>query len=1062
MALQTLNTIQGGVQTTYGDTYYKQALSNLGQRVGARGDSIINQSFTLADIKNANVNMDDVNYIVVSYDSASGDMTCIYNDDVLNTNNSNLFASLSITDVVEIHNIPIVEYISNTWNDLNDVRIFKNHANNSYFVLGLCVNAQGTVTEILAIEFPENSNTILNSVSITVDASFISYVIATSDNNNVNIQSNCKYKIVNSTNRTFDNIYSDISDLTDVDSIIEYLTSGVTVTPDSNIDVQYFKTKFEYYINILPSYAKNLYNEAVYFSDNSYKGLKKYIIREFVKALYNDSGFDTTDNIPFVVYFNKDYAFTCLVNSSTNGIYVSYDILVNFLSSDIDTDDLRTVVAKSNVLDRIIAYKFYVTYLDNDRIIDDILVNKLYVLPYIKENVHHENVWVINDEETDIRTSGKDAGNPNILMMSYIKTTNGEQVSYSTNNGVSIEVLHTYNETSTGVSFKDLLLQYTESDGIEKSFNYALPEFVYPNNEGFFEFNITLPNINRIIEENAVFESILKNTLLMTFVDLKLSDDERQVASGDYYTLHEMLHGENNTTQVSYITVYWNIIQLDDDTYDWNPIVNPAFGLNSTEGSNLPVLDLGSMFSFTDFVDYYVHSLMTPDEYLYSWIVFDPINAVLKNQDPTNTQTNAADDLIHLVLKPDTSLYYSQTINGTVSYNQYKNNLNFAPKFLKASQLNADNTTTIDIIQYKDNSTGEILNINDTPTNYSAINKFFSLQNNKVTDISKVNNDFIPNSDDHNKYPMFDFREMLTMNQTQLNRLNIMSVAPDKRVYNAYFGHNNLDSTSYDYDVLAIGSTQTNHNMNSNITLTDSAESFNVYDRIRFDLPVFHTKPAVFDKIVLKKMQNEFMYYAVISVSNSHIEYIRPYTFTVDNSTISNTIVTKKTKYMQSSPASTSANSLTSSDDNKYYCKTYSAFNAAKYLNTMDSYGIVTIDDPEYPRLGNGTFKNDGYILVKIPETLNTAGQGTPSPFENVKMLSGFDTLLGDTPYESGVNKNTYSTFICYFEDVSRTNDTNYSAYGQKMVGETGYKKHKHWLKLVNIQEIVTGSKYIQ
>ena len=67
MALQTLNTIKSGVQSTYSDNYIKQALSNLGQRTGTKGDSIINQDFKIIDIKNYNVDLDNVDYICISY-----------------------------------------------------------------------------------------------------------------------------------------------------------------------------------------------------------------------------------------------------------------------------------------------------------------------------------------------------------------------------------------------------------------------------------------------------------------------------------------------------------------------------------------------------------------------------------------------------------------------------------------------------------------------------------------------------------------------------------------------------------------------------------------------------------------------------------------------------------------------------------------------------------------------------------------------------------------------------------------------------------------------------------
>jgi hypothetical protein len=299
------------------------------------------------------------------------------------------------------------------------------------------------------------------------------------------------------------------------------------VDSDITIDEAYYKTKFNYYANILPQYIKNEYNETVYISDNSYKGLKKYIIRQFVKKIYQDSGFRKEDNNVFEVYFNKEYTLACLVNSTTNGIYVSYDIMVNFLSSEIDTANLPYITATSNIDDKICAYKFYVTYLDNDRYIDEVLVDKLYTLPYISTNSVNENVWVINDTLTDIRTSGKDAGNPNIMMMSYIKARSGQQVSYASEDKIQIDVLHSYTETGgqKNIDYKDYLLLYSnEENGIRKSFSYYLPEFVSVNNspEDSFEFTITLPNINEIIKIDSSFERIVNNTLLMTFVDISL------------------------------------------------------------------------------------------------------------------------------------------------------------------------------------------------------------------------------------------------------------------------------------------------------------------------------------------------------------------------------------------------------------------------------------------------------------------------------------------------------------------------------------------------------------
>jgi hypothetical protein len=757
----------------------------------------------------------------------------------------------------------------------------------------------------------------------------------------------------------------------------------------------------------------------------------------------------------FEVYFNKDYSVTCLVNSNTNGIYTSYDILVNFLSTDIDTNNLKTVVAHSNIDEKIIAYKFDVTYLDSDKYVDQVIIKKMYVLPYIKENQHKENVWVINDEETTIRTSGKDAGNPNIMMMSYVMSNEGEQVSYATES-VQIDVLHTYEENNEGDSFKTLLLQYTLNHGIEKSFKYHLPSLTTAvNNSGFFDFTITLPNINKIIEENTSFERIVQNTLMMTFVDLKISTNQ---PDGEH-TLQQLLHGETDTT--SYIAVYWNIVK-DPTTglYDWRSINNPIYGTETTS----PVLDMGSMFSFTDFVDYYVHTLMEPDEYKHSWLVFDSMYNIIKNQTGENTDSS---NIIHLVLKPDTFDYYS-TSTTTVKYDGYANNLNFAPKFLRGKGTDAQGTE-VNVITYKDSRETEILGIYDTPNSYSNITKFFELTDRKIPEISKVNNDFVPNSDSNNKYPMFDFREMLTLNQSLLNRLNIISIGPDNRVYNAYFGHattgsNNLD---YDYDVLAIGSYRQNHNMNSNITLTNSSNNFSVFDRIRFDLPTFNKQQAVFDKIVLKKVYGESIYFATISISNSNLFYVNLYEEVIDNVAVDKFNVTKVTKYMNhnffkdNTPMPKETN-LQISADGQYYYRQYLAFNAAKYLNDMDKLGLVVFDDdPEYPRNDDNAFKADGYILQHIPEV--DPATDLKTPFANVKMQSGFSNKGGIEFSTNAAIANDYSTFICYFSDLKYSTEAEDQKYKPKAVGDnTGYTKNKLWLKLINVQEVITGAKYIQ
>jgi hypothetical protein len=936
---------------------------------------------------------------------------------------------------------------------------------------------------LIALEFDENKIELKNGISLYIDENTISYINAKSNEGNIEIVDNGKFEIINGNNLTYTELNETIKNFTSVDEVIDYLNTGSTISLNTDIDLSYYTTKFEYYINILPRYAKKYYNEAVYYSNNSYVSLKKLIFKDLVKRFYLDSGYTVEDNNIFEVYFPINYSIPCLVNSNTNSIYVSYDILVSFMTSNINVNNLKTICCESNFDDKIIGYKFSVTYLDDEKYVDEILIDKMYTLPYIKENAEQETVWVVNDEMTDIKTSGKNAGNPNIMMMSYKKGSTGEQVSYSTDDVINIEVLHTYEEVAGSDSFKNLLKQYSENDGIEKTFNYYLSKLTPIENENFYKFTISLPNINKIISENSIFERILHNTLLMTFVDLKISNTKFNIGNGNY-TLHELLHGVNNDSSTSFITVYWHIVK-DGDSYTWESINNPLFGPNVSD-PNYPVLDLGSMFSFTDFVDYYVQTLMTPDEYPFSWILFDSTTSFLKNainnkvltkdEVDANTLNAEANNIMHLLLKPDTYNYYSTSITN-IKYDNYKNNLNFAPKFIRSSDEDMFGNT-VNVVDYgsPENAT-EIKAIHDSPSEYAGVKKFFELTERKLKDISKVNNDFVPNADESNNYPMFDLREMLSINQSLLNRLNIISIGPDKRVYNAYIGHPTLgvNSSDYDYDVIAIGSYRQNHNMNSNITLTNSSGNFSKFDRIRFDLPTFNNEQAIFDKLVLHKIQGESAYYAIISINNTssvanYINYYKEKT-TGGEYGIYEEVVAKKTKFMtydfkNNTPSDfININSSNIYLDGDLYKRRYLAFNAAKYINDMDKMQFVIFDDdPEYPRAKDQKYEHDGYIIKHIPEggaqfegdnisTEDVLGDGPD--FTNIKMLAGFDNNGGIKSSNNTSIYNMYTTFICYFMAESDNNK-------KISVGETGYSKEKLWLTLKNIQEVITSSKYIQ
>ena len=87
-------------------------------------------------------------------------------------------------------------------------------------------------------------------------------------------------------------------------------------------------------------------------------------------------------------------------------------------------------------------------------------------------------------------------------------------------------------------------------------------------------------------------------------------------------------------------------------------------------------------------------------------------------------------------------------------------------------------------------------------------------------------------------FPMFDFREVITTNQTAMNRLSLISVAKDGTTYNAYIGNS---ANANEEGTLYIGSSPTNYSMSGNKTVTNDYGNFETFKKINFELP-YETK----------------------------------------------------------------------------------------------------------------------------------------------------------------------------------------------------------------------------
>ena len=842
MAIYDINTIQGDVNTSYGDEYIKQALANLGQRQGLKGDAIQTQTFKISDvIFDSDNKIVPTLYIKGYYDATNDVITYTADGD-----ESATLMTYTLSDTVEgieLNNLYTLSSENvNLSGTYRDCKITKHKSSNSYYFIGQGVDNE-EITSIVVLEFGEQGINLLDGLyfeQVEADKVIMMHYADASQREYTGV--------------SLSNIYSTLKEYSSIDEILnQYINNNVTSEGTPNNDN--VLTVFNYVSTVLIPEIKTLYNDSIYKIDgNGYLGLKRRIIYELIKHVYVEfNKVDSNTDTGITVYFNKDFYISYIANANTDVIYLSYDI--SFRGRSIDNAKIEPDFGDENNAnlflgditteeDRYVSYKFYVNYIDDDKYVDSITIDQTIILPYIAKNDDNKDVWYINGEQTNINATGKDAGNPNIMFISY---TMNESASDDKSN-VEINILHTYTDENVTLEILNTALQ-TPTERVMQKFYYDLGSSVNVANsiDKNYEFEIALPEPNKLAARTG-FENFIKNVLIFAIVDTKISTT---IIDGE--TLHTTIGGQSGSS--TYLTVFFHISKTTDGKYEWVPILNPLYSDDTAvSSSGAPVLDLSAMTSLSTLMNYFVRVAFNPDVYYHRWVVFESTNETLKN---TYTQATLNSETKYPVIKVDTSATYY----GVES----KNNLNFTPKFVAESSIIEDN--------------GKINQINDTSIDNASftINEDGTISD--VVGVVKVTNDnkntitqteWIPNAKlDQNtgindSYPMLDLREVFVNNQTLLNRLSIITTAGvstgDKErypIYHAYIGHrykndNAADNNNNEIDSLVIGSEPEVYNMQNSTTMGrgDSWKYFKTFKDLIFALPTVSEEDAKFNKNV--------------------------------------------------------------------------------------------------------------------------------------------------------------------------------------------------------------------
>ena len=367
--------------------------------------------------------------------------------------------------------------------------------------------------------------------------------------------------------------------------------------------------------------VSNIKNDNIYKPDDFNN---TNIFNLIIAALNND--LILSDDSKVII--PEDYKFYYYYNSNNDHeVWSSSEYIVVNYVTDITQVIPNTVcvidkTAKQNYSS---IYKFSISYNVNDADENQILVTKVYALPYINNN----HYWVVNDTETGIYASGDYTGQPNIMMIHTSYDAGTHKVLH-----MPSLTAYDYNDTINRVEWTqsycnlNLITSITSSgkgaEGSVETTTYKAYTYV--------------PVISQL-NTNDDLLSLYKNSLLINIIDSTYNER--------LYTTSTLWQFDNVKKKFTYIE-------------------------NDTNGCVFSMADLSSTYSaFEIFVKNY-SATFVPDEYQYRSLAFKQVKDDLKNTDKNSQALANKGFLLSHVMSSANANQVSNNAVLKLYYNNYK------------------------------------------------------------------------------------------------------------------------------------------------------------------------------------------------------------------------------------------------------------------------------------------------------------------------------------------------------------------------------------------------------
>ena len=676
-------------------------------------------------------------------------------------------------------------------------------------------------------------------------------------NNELNLSND---NIIYITLNTNDNVYFTLSDnnynknIVYVNEILSKINSNILNRISFiNNDIIYL------YPNLLEFYSSNI------FSDNL-SLLYQFIIMKIYEYLYNSE----SDNTFYPLYIPLDYKFNYYGNSNNSiNIYNSLDIYISLNNLNLLTiDELKTyfmtnkqITFAYNGIDKIININYIIEYDKKyNKYPLDLSLNKIYTLPYINQY----NNWTINDNNSQISALGKNAGNPNIIIL----------YNYVENDDIQCKIVCPYNIYNIQST-----LEYVDT-------SFTIDPTVLKNSINYDDNILCKAKLPKITKSSI---SSLSDSIIFLISNQNCISNENVII--------------NNNNDLNYFVTLWMIQNLENDNNGYSQFnyLTKAF----VGGNDKYAFDISSLLNINNILSN-ISTNLEESEMLFDRIFINTISNEFK-------QTNISNQKIKGLIQNVNNNYYIDILNALLNttnqeiiqhlYN-YKNSLsllikynndvtiddnnnkyitNQIGKYIKYNPdksyftnsvtnslypiFNKSSYTTYESISYtyqynwefvsgnqtesyiaSDNAVSESINTIVTSYNTEQIPVFkINKQETQVIGYTYTSDYVLPNDGNYfyDEYifsedvPLLDLKEMLVVNSNVLNRYNILTLDKSNEnsyvcnIYSSYIG-SSFDKDS-DKSHLVIGSSETNINIGTE-TLMSKGDSLHFKTQNALDI----------------------------------------------------------------------------------------------------------------------------------------------------------------------------------------------------------------------------------